>query len=131
MSAEQTLHDEPMPPSSQRPTIKPPARSSGLRLKASDADLPIQELLARFELGDYLGALAVADTLLDDRRKPELLLSADDLKEVSLDHRAGFLLSLIDGTASLEAVLDASGMPMIDALRIFCELVEKKIVALR
>lgn len=130
MSAERTLPEEVAPPSSQRPTIKPPARSSGLRLKASDADLPIQELLARFELGDYLGALAVADTLLDDRRKPALRATVDELRAFRLDHREGFLLSLVDGRTSLEGVLEASGLPMIDALRIFCELVEKRIIAL-
>ncbi len=131
MSAERPLCEEPAPPSSQRPTIKPPVRSSGLRLKPRDANLPIEELLARFEVGDYLGALALADTMLDDRRIPVLLLDQDELKLAALDHREGFIISLIDGTTSLEAVLDASAMPMLDALRLFCELFERRVIGLQ
>ena len=42
----------------------------------------------------------------------------------------GFILSLIDGSSSVEMILDVCGMPKLDALRILHELVQQKIVAL-
>ena len=44
---------------------------------------------------------------------------------------SGFILSLIDGSSSLEMVLDVCGMPKLDALRILQELVHQKIVGFR
>jgi len=35
----------------------------------------------------------------------------DQLQNMALDHRAGFLISCIDGASSLDEVLDMSGMP--------------------
>ena len=40
-------------------------------------------------------------------------------------------LSLVDGISSLEMILDVSGMPSLDALRILFELVEQRIISLR
>jgi hypothetical protein len=48
-----------------------------------------------------------------------------------MDHRAGFILSLIDGASSVDLILDVCGMPKLDALRILQELVQQKIVAFR
>ena len=134
MSAERTVHEEPAPPSSSsKATERPPAhaRSSGLRLKASESGFPIQEVLARFELGDFLGALAVAGELLDDGRVPTVIVSRDQLHAFRLEDREELIVSLIDGKTSLEVVLENTGLPMIDALRTLCELVEKRVVALR
>jgi hypothetical protein len=41
-----------------------------------------------------------------------------------LDHRAGFLLSLMDGTVDLDTLIDVSGMPRDDVLSIVSELHE-------
>jgi hypothetical protein len=46
----------------------------------------------------------------------------------SVDHRTGFLISLIDGSATLEAIVDRCGMPKSDALRILYELVKRGII---
>jgi hypothetical protein len=40
-------------------------------------------------------------------------------------------LSLVDGVSTVEMILDVSGMPRLDALRILNELVQQRIVALR
>jgi hypothetical protein len=50
---------------------------------------------------------------------------------LSLDHRAGFLLSLIDGTLTIEELLDVSGMSRLDALRIMYTLVQQNVITLR
>ena len=46
-----------------------------------------------------------------------------------LDHRAGFLLSCIDGMSSIDDILDVSGMRELDALRILFELVQENVIA--
>jgi hypothetical protein len=121
---------------------------------------PMAEMRERFSLGDYSGALEVADLLLaEDPSDAEVLDCADkcrtvlegmyaarlgsleqvpavivqrtQLRWLSIDHRAGFVLSLIDGSSSLEMILDVSGMPRLDAMRILVELIAQRIVALR
>ena len=53
------------------------------------------------------------------------------LRGRSLDHRAGFLLSRVDGHSSIEALLDVGGMSRGDALRIFADLVDQGILRLK
>ncbi len=122
-------------PLSQRPTQRPPAvdrRESGFCVnRESPGDGLIMELLERFDRGDFLGALRSADRLLRNKRIPIVLLPHEHLCELDLDHRAGFVLSLIDGTSSLESILDVSGMPLLESLRVLCDLVEKRAIALR
>ncbi|MFO0678487.1 MAG: hypothetical protein U0169_18260 [Polyangiaceae bacterium] len=48
-----------------------------------------------------------------------------------LDHRAGFLLSMIDGMSDLETILDMSGMGEMDALKILYELVQQRVIAFK
>jgi hypothetical protein len=118
---------------SQRPTARPLKKhASGVKVGLNDpADATIRELLERFDRGDYLGALAMADATLDDKRVPFVVPSRERIADYELDHRQTYLLSVIDGVSPLEAVLETSGLPLLDALRIFCDLVEKRVVALR
>lgn len=53
---------------------------------------------------------------------PKVTMGPEEMRWLSLDHRAGFLLSFIDGSMSIEEVLDVSSMPELDALRIMFEL---------
>jgi hypothetical protein len=121
---------------------------------------PQAEMKERFALGDYSGALVVAESLLEENpthveareyaescrsvlqqmymarigslaRVPVVEVARDQLRWLSIDHRAGFVLSLVDGISSLEMILDVSGMPSLDALRILFELVEQRIISLR
>ena len=57
-------------------------------------------------------------------RVPIVTVRDVNLRWLGLDHRAGFLLSRIDGHASLEEILDVSGMPRLEALRTLVELCE-------
>lgn len=121
---------------------------------------PTAEMRDRFNMGDFAGALQLAEKLmvtspsdpeplivanqcretLTDlyearlgslERVPFVVVARDELRWLSIDHRAGFLLSHIDGVSPLETILDVSGMPRVDALRILVELVQKRIVSLR
>ena len=119
-----------------------------------------QEMNDRVSLGDYTGALEVAEKLLeldpDDQpvqicaescrgilkqmytarigpleRVPVVMVARDQLRWLSIDHRAGFVLSLVDGVSSLEMILDVSGMAELDALRILSELAQQRIISFR
>jgi hypothetical protein len=46
-----------------------------------------------------------------------LAVTIDELKSFALDRVSGFLLSLADGSLTVEAILDASGLPRLLALR--------------
>jgi hypothetical protein len=64
----------------------------------------------------YLGSLG------GRRGIPRVAMGAEEIRWLSLDHRAGFLLSTIDGSMTVDEVLDVSSMPELDALRIMFEL---------
>jgi hypothetical protein len=124
------------------PTVRPPARDrpSGVRVTPSNGVQhpgvrsnptsrtnmpPIRDLLVRFEAGDYLGALALADTVLDPGATPVLTLPREDSPPRSLDAKTALVLSLVDGQRTLEDVLEASELPMLEALRVICRVVEE------
>lgn len=58
-------------------------------------------------------------------------MSADEVKLFTLDHVSGFLLSLLDGTTTVDGLLDLCGMPRLLALRHLRGLVRRGIVVLR
>ncbi len=121
---------------------------------------PVREMHDRFSLGDYSGALVVAESLLDEDpdhdeaqkmaescrvvleqmytarigpldRVAFVAVPREQLRWLSLDHRAGFVLSHVDGISSLEQILDVSGMPPLDALRILYELLQQRVIGFR
>ncbi|MBK6519033.1 MAG: hypothetical protein IPM79_38935 [Polyangiaceae bacterium] len=49
----------------------------------------------------------------------------------SFDHKAAFVLSLVDGTMTIEEILDVAAMPPFDALRILYELAEDGVIVTR
>ena len=57
-------------------------------------------------------------------------VSPGELQWLALDHRAGFLLSLVDGMSTVDEILDISGMTRLDALRIILDLTERNVVRL-
>lgn len=128
-------------------SVKPPA-SIGITMRA---------VRDRFDVGDFSGALILAEGILEHDpesvdallyaehcrdvlkqmyisrlggvgRVPQVAVSDEQLRWLSLDHRAGFLLSLVDGHSSFEEVLDMSGMPSVDALRLLLELLQQNVI---
>jgi hypothetical protein len=59
-----------------------------------------------------------------------VVVSPDEVQWLALDHRAGFLLSLVDGQSTVDEILDISGMTRLDALRIIFDLTERQVVRL-
>jgi len=62
---------------------------------------------------------------------PYVAVAPDRLHWLSLDHRSGFLLSLVDGSARIEDILDMSGMRKLDCLRLLVALLEQKVISVR
>ncbi len=62
---------------------------------------------------------------------PIVLVAGEQVRWLSIDHRAGFLISMMDGQVSFENILDLSGMPRMDALRILSDLIDNDIIAAR
>jgi hypothetical protein len=113
-----------------------------------------------YAVGDFSGALELAEKILetqpddpsalryaeDCRRvllkmcearigpfthRPTVVMGVEQIRWLALDHREGFLLSLIDGSSTIDDLLDISGMPRLDALRIFAALIDKGVVKMR
>jgi hypothetical protein len=136
------------------------AATPGPEITERMIDDPVAEMTERFSLGDYTGALEMSELILADDpgnleaaecgencrsvlegmyvaklapldRRPLVVVPRAQMRWLSIDHRAGFILSLVDGSVSVETILDLSGMPRLDALRILHELVQQKIVAFK
>jgi hypothetical protein len=137
-----------------------PASPQASRVPAEPAKPRSREMNDRMELGDYSGALEIAEEILRTNgsdigaktvaetcrtvlrqmyatrigaldRVPVVMVPRDQLRWLSIDHKAGFVLSLVDGVSSLEMIIDVSGMPELDTLRILSELAQQRIIALR
>jgi len=119
----------------------------------------IGDMKDRYAMGDFSGALQIAEGILlenpDDLEAPRYAQScrdvltqmysarlgsldqvvtvavpSDQIRWLTLDHRAGFLLSLIDGGSTVDQILDISGMPRLDALRIMYQLLDQRVISL-
>jgi hypothetical protein len=58
----------------------------------------------------------------DLQRTPALARPLHELGSAPISPRAAFLLSRVDGTLSLDEILDVSGMPRMEAYRYLCQL---------
>ena len=63
-------------------------------------------------------------------RVPRVAVPREDIPTLALDHISGFILALIDGSCSLDTILDMASMPRLDALRVLHELVQQGTVTL-
>ncbi|MEO8707236.1 MAG: hypothetical protein ABI867_44830 [Kofleriaceae bacterium] len=67
--------------------------------------------------------MSVFQAFLGDlQRQPTLARPLHELANAPISPRAAFLLSRVDGTLSLDEILDVSGMPRLEAYRYLCQL---------
>lgn len=122
------------------------------RTRPSEPELDLAaEMVERFALDDFTGALRVAQLLLGRRpdhaeaqriaaeserrleqlytsqlgglqRVPRVSVAETDIRWLGLDNRAAFLLSRVDGTHTIEELVEVGGMPRVDALKTLVEL---------
>lgn len=64
-------------------------------------------------------------------RVPVVIMTDENIQWLELDHRAGFILSLMDGYTTLEELLDIAGMPHNDVLRLVGMLLDKGVISVR
>ena len=62
---------------------------------------------------------------------PVVLLPPDQLVWQDLDHRAGFILSQVDGASRFQDILLISGMDRLDTMRILAQLVQDGVIGTR
>ncbi len=120
---------------------------------------PAVEMSERYALGDYTAALRAAELILGrdpghalarevaagsqkqlERlllarlgpmdQVPRLAVDASTVRWLGLDSRAGFILSRIDGWYTVAEILDISGMPTLEVLRIIVELLDAGAIVL-
>lgn len=125
----------------------PPPRPSGVLNLAND-------MRDKFALDDFSGAIRAAELLLGREPEnmeaksivaasrerlsqaylsklgaldgvPRVVVADADVRWLGLDHRAGFLLSRIDGMATTDEVMDMSGFERFEALRVLADLLER------
>jgi hypothetical protein len=136
-----------MPHKSDRPTVPPAfdverfARESDRRIGIVKAvhpdpepcdsrDTPTSEirLVTRPEMAAAVTDEAWARSMTG---VPVVVMSVDLLKRLPLDHRAGFLLSLMDGAIDLDTMVEIAGMNRGEALRLVRDLFESGVVDFR
>ncbi len=120
------------------------------RSTSSGLDL-VAEMRERFELDDFTGALRASELVLGRtpdheeaqriseasrmrleqhyltrlgslEARPRVVVKPAEIRWLGLDHRAGFLLSRIDGSASIDELLAVSGMPRLETLKTLVDL---------
>jgi len=143
-------------PRDDRPTLMPPfdpaafARESESKLRVAPQvevvenessvvrraePLPAHEPFS----GDPFEGLSFDDEPMRETRPvpivlmavPTLAVSRAELGRLKLDHRAGFVLSHVDGVSDVESILDVSAMPQEETLNILAELAAQGIIIIR
>jgi hypothetical protein len=144
------------PPPSQPPPL--PQSASRINPVRAAADAAFADrMLERLAAADYAGTLIAAEALLvchplngdvldcaemarSELRKiylarlgsldriPHVAMGTQGLLTLSLDFRAGFLLSRVDKQTSLAEIVDRCGLAKLDALRILSELYLQRVL---
>ena len=70
----------------------------------------------------------LSSKLGDLNRTPRVRMSQDEIIWLNLDNRAGFVLSLVDGSLSLDEIISICGLPQLEAMRILVQLLQEKVI---
>jgi hypothetical protein len=144
-------------PKSQPPPL--PEEASVVTAERATADAAAADrMLDRLAASDYAGALTAAEALLLHQpldadalecaemarselrrlyvsrlgsleRVPFMAVGLHGLMALSLEFRAGFVLSRVDRCTSLQRIADECGLPPLDALRLLSELYLQRVIA--
>ncbi len=106
------------PPSSRRRSNGPPRTLTPPEFPAA-----VVPRIPQAPVPDFAESLA--------QRVPVQVLGADEARVLPMDHRAGFILSLVDGDSGVETIVDVSGMPREDVLHILQQLLDAGLIAMQ
>jgi tetratricopeptide (TPR) repeat protein len=141
------------PADAPRPTLPGPAQ---LR-RARDVDVWMAAAKDLHALGDFSGSLEMIEKILkvdaahEEARRylrenestlvamyesklgplgriPRLAIKPEEVMWLNLDHRAGFLLSQVDGVVDYESLFALSGLPRLDTARILATLIADGVI---
>jgi hypothetical protein len=127
---------------SERPTTPPPfdlpsfAKDSEAnfvrgRRAAADDDTEDPRSETRLVTRPTMGAPSDEEWARAMVGAPRVTMSPEDIKRLPLDHRAGFVLSLMDGTLDLETLVELAMLARADVLRLVRDLYESGVVVFR
>jgi len=102
------------------PTAPPAGAEIDVIWDPESEPLEAEELFAKYVA--LLGAFT---------RVPIVTVPFEQLPSLSMDHRIGFLVALIDGASSIQTILDVSGMPPREVLHALATLRDLGIVDFR
>ena len=131
---------EEMPPLPTLPGARTPShplRAAEAALQAGDAAAAVDACeVALAESGGLTGNVARDHLPLVEQIYGAVLLGADrvpvhGVATADLEPRSAFILSRLDGAMSVEDVLDVSGMPRLEALRVLALLVRRGAVVIK
>ena len=111
------------PPPSMAP---PPVATRPAAARPSSASAPSPQSMPPSDPQELEKALIAK---LGSVEKVPVLVA--DVTKLNLDHRAAFVLRFMDGMSTVEDILDASGLPRIDVLRVLDDLLTRAVIAMR
>lgn len=146
-------------PAAAQPSA-PPSAAPGYGYRTSQRPDFCSEMKARFAEGDFSGALLFAEALLEfDKKHPDaltyakscreglaevyleilgsratvlrMMVAPDVLSRMELSAQAGFVASLVDGSSTIDELLDLSGMEEHETLRVLSDLLGAGVVCAR
>ncbi len=83
----------------------------------------------RLREGAEVELLKLFESKLGDLSQvPEVCMAGDEVIWLNLDHRAGFVLSLVDGHTCYDDILIVSGLSEIEGMRILVQLLQEKVI---
>jgi hypothetical protein len=113
------------------------ARNSDVRVAVARAQLsdlaepePRSEVrrVTRPEMGAVAGDEGWARRMAG---MPVVVMPLELLKRLPLDHRDGFLLSLMDGAIDLDTIVEIAGIPRAEVIRLVRDLFESGVIDFR
>src|ERR1700722_8405812 len=115
---------------SEHPTSVPRARQARVAEAGSVDEPPHSEVrrVTRPEMGAVAGDEGWAQKMAG---MPVVVVPVDLLKRLPLDHRDGFLLSLMDGAIDLDTIVEISGIPRGEVIRLVRDLFESGVIDFR
>ena len=123
-------HESPIaePPPTERQTVRPPSFAPA-RAAPRDPSAILDEVLFRAACGDLAGAIVAGEELLE--RVPVVIMPRKELRAVPLGYWELHLVNHLDGERTLLELCEDARMSTADAIRAVCELVDRKIIAMR
>ena len=123
----------PPPARTEPPTVRPQIRKVRTSSDSAITNIrigskgEIDEIRRLYEAGNVAAALVRAETVRVEERLapssiPRVNLSLTELLKLPLDHRAGFMLTRVDGATDVESILNVAGMPHGEAIEVLDKL---------